>query len=167
MFLPEHNNKTTKQQSKTMEDPLNISIETEGVDTSYPVLPEGDYTMQITESAPKPNKREDGHNWTLKLVTTDPAVDTKGKPVSPGMAVTMQIALQPGPDATDPQGFKKGVAAAQDAISGTNESNRLKFNREYWESCVGRQVKAHLYVDEYPKGSGVFSNKVRKLKPLA
>lgn len=150
-----------------MTDPLEINIETQGVDTSYPVLPEGDYLCQITESGPKPNKAQTGHNWTLKLVLVDGATDTNGKPVAPGLAITQQIALQPGPEATDPQGFKKSIASTQDAIFGTNESNRAPFNRAFWESCVGRQVRAHLYIDEYPKGSGTFSNKVKKLKTVA
>lgn len=151
-----------------MQDPLSIELKQAGVDTTFPLMAEGEYEFQIVESVPKPNKREDGYNWNLKLASTAeiPNVDPAKGPIAPNSNVFHTVALQAAPDATDPQGFRKSIASTTDAIFGTDISNRPDFNKELWESAVGKTVKAHIYVDEYPKGSGNFSNKVRRLKKV-
>lgn len=150
-----------------MQDPLSISIETKGLETTFPLLPEGDYLFQVTESAPQVNKAQSGYNWNLKLALSEPATAADGRPVNVNTPVFMQIALQPSEEAKDPLGFKRGIADATDAIFNTTKEDRPDFNKDLWEGAVGKMVKAHIYIDEYPKGSGNFSNKVRRLKKNA
>lgn len=166
-----------------MQDPLSINIPTTGVDTAFPLMAEGDYDFQITESAPVPNKRQDGFNWKLKLnsVGVIPSVD--GKEIAPNAAVFVTIALQPAPDATDPNGFRRNISEATDAIfagvvpngfPNTNnpdlstgdsftKENRPSFCKELWESAIGKTVRAHIVIDEY---QGVKNNKVKRLKKV-
>lgn len=149
-----------------MTDPLNIEIKQEGVDTSFPLMAEGDVDFQIVESVPKPNKKQTGYNWHLKLasISETPNNDPSKGPIAPNSNVFLDIALQPAEGAEDPNGFRRGIADATDAIFGTDKNNRPDFNKKLWEDALGKTVKAQIYVDEYPKGSGNFSNKVRRLK---
>lgn len=146
-----------------MQDPLSFSLPQQGVDTSFPLMAEGDYEFQISESAPVPNKRQDGYNWKLKLNSVGPIPGVDGKDLAPNAAVFHTIALQPAPDATDPNGFRRGIADATDAIFGTNKDNRPDFNKELWEAAVGKRVKAHIVIDEY---QGVKNNKIKRLKKV-
>lgn len=147
-------------------DPLSISFEGKGVDTSIPVLAEGDAPFQIAESVIRPNKAQDGYNWHLKLALTEPRTATDGKPINVNFPVFMDIALQPRPDTDDKEAFKKQIFATQDAISGTDSTSRLTFDNAYVQSVVGKTVIANISIDEYPKGSGNFNNKVRRLKTV-
>ena len=147
-----------------MQDPLSFNIATSGVDTSFPLMAEGTYRFQITESSVVPNKRQDGHNWKLKLNLVAPAPGLDGKEVAANSAVFQTIALQPAPEATDPQGFKRNIADAIDAIFGTTIDNRPAFNKDLWESAIGKEVDAHVVIDEY---QGNKSNKVKRLKKVA
>lgn len=146
-----------------MQDPLSINIPTTGVDTSFPLMAEGDYEFQIVESAPKPNKRQDGYNWNLKLASVAAIPGVDGRDLAPNANVFHTIALQPAPDATDPQGFRRGIADATDAIFGTTKDNRPDFNKELWEAAVGKRVIAHVVIDEY---QGNKNNKVKRLKKV-
>lgn len=145
-----------------MEDPLNISIETTGVETDFPLLPEGDYFYQVVESAPKANKDNTGYNWNLKLALRDPATAIDGRPIAVNTLVFMLIALQSsGKEGVDPEGFKRNIAQALDAIFATTKENRPAFNKATWEAALGKVVKAHIYIDDY---QGRKSNKVKTLK---
>src|ERR1700704_6164401 len=110
-----------------MTDPLNISIPLEGVDTSLPLLPEADYTLQVVESSVDPNKDKTGYNWRLKLATTEPATSADGRAIKPNFPVFMTFALQAREDSTDPEAFKRQLGEAVDAIFGTSKENRPAF----------------------------------------
>lgn len=144
-----------------MQDPLSINIKQEGVDTSFPLMAEGDYDFQITESLIKPNKKQTGFNWSLKLASISAIPSVDGKEIAPNAAVFLQIALQPSEEATDPRAFVRGISDATDAIFGTTKDNRPDFNKELWESAVGKTVRAHIVLDEW---QGVKNNKVKRLK---
>lgn len=147
-----------------MNDPLNIQIDGRGVDTSTPVLPQGDYPLQIVESIIQSNKAQTGLNWHLKLATTQEYVSPDGKTIKPNFPVFMDIALQPSEQATDTEAFKRQIFGVQDAVVGSDASNRPVFNHEFVQQAIGKTVVGTLAVDEYPKGSGTFNNKVRRLK---
>jgi len=146
-----------------MQDPLSFNIPGAGVDTSFPLMAEGDYDFQIVESAPKPNKRQDGYNWNLKLASVNeiPNADPSKGPIAPGANVFLQVALQPAPEAESPEGFKKNLFATVDGIFGTDASNRPDFNQETWTTAIGKVVKAHIVIDEF---KGEKNNKVKRLK---
>lgn len=146
-------------------DPLNISIEGRGEDTSMPYLAEGNYPFQIAESNMRVNKKQTGHNWHLKFALTAPGQTPDGKEVKVNTPVFVDIALQPAEDAADPNGFKRQIFQMMDGIMGTTKDTRGTFNKEFIDSCVGRNVTAKVVVEEYPTGSGQFNNKVRNVKP--
>lgn len=151
-----------------MFDPLSISIPLAGVDTTYPLIPSADYPFQIVESKVVPNKRQDGHNWEITLATTAPITAVDNRVVNPDARFGFWVALQPGPDAKDPQGFLKGISSAIDAIFGTSIDNRPTFNKELWESATGKTVIGHVTVevDQRPGSDGKQSNKIARLKPV-
>jgi hypothetical protein len=168
-FVPRADGRAVKQKTietkqNKMNDPLNIQIDGRGVDTSTPVLPQGDYPLQIVESVIQSNKAQTGLNWHLKLVTTQEYQSADGKTIKPNFPVFMDIALQPAENSTDAEAFKRQIFAAQDAIVGSDASNRPVFNNEFVQGATGKTVIGSLAVDEYPKGSGTFNNKVRRLK---
>lgn len=147
-----------------MQDPLNISIPLQGVDTELPKLPDGDYLCQVVESCPKPNKDNTGYNWNLKLALINPATATDGRTINPNFPLFDLCALQAKEDSTDKEAFRRGIGERLDAIFGTDKTNRPDFNKDTWEAAVGKTVVATVYLDEYPKGSQQFNNKIRRLK---
>lgn len=147
-----------------MNDPLNISIPLEGVETSLPLLPEQDFVLQVTESSIAPNKKETGHNWALTLNTTEPVTSIDGREVKVNFPLFMQIALQPSEEAKDPEGFKRQIGSAVDALFGTSKENRPAFTLELVKAAVGKTVVATTKNEEYPKGSGNKSSKIARLK---
>lgn len=146
-----------------LNDPLNVSVETTGVDTTVPLLPEADYLVKIIESTLDVNKAQTGFNWNLKLglVTGTTAVD--GRQVQPDFPLFFLGACQPGPESKDKEAFKRQLAAAQDAILGSDMSSRPRFDINFVKSVVGRQVVAHAVQEEY---QGQMKNKVSYLKPV-
>jgi hypothetical protein len=149
-----------------MQDPLSITVSLGGVDPTLPLLAEQDYTFQIKTSVIKPNKDANGHNWEIVLALTENATAIDGRQIKAGYSVYNTNALQPKEDSTDPEGFKRGIAATIDAIFNTNKDNRPDFDMNLVNSVVGKLVTAQLYIDEYPAGSGKKSNKIRRLKPV-
>lgn len=149
-----------------MTDPLAIAIQVQGVDSTMPILPEADYVFQVKESKVEPNKDENGFNWKLVLGLTQEQTAVDGRPIKADFPVFVTNALQPRPDSTDPEAFKRSIAETIDALYGTNKDTRPNLDRELVANSVGKLVVAHVYVDEYPKNSGRFSNKVKRLKSM-
>lgn len=147
-----------------MNDPLNINIPLEGVDTSLPLLPEQDYQLQCAESTVVPNKRKEGYNWSLVFHTTEPLTAVDGRDIKVNFPLYMQIALQPAEESKDPEGFKRQLGQAVDALFGTTKENRPAFDMAMVKSAVGRIVLATTKNDEYPQGSGNKSTKIARLK---
>lgn len=147
-----------------MNDPLNINIQLGNVETSVPLLPEADYLLQVAESTIDPNKDKTGLNWNLKLVTTSPATAVDGRDVAPNFPVFTVCALQAKDDSKDPDAFKRMIAQTIDALFGTDKSNRPDFNRALVDSAVGKQVMAHVFIDDYQENK---HNKVKRLKAVA
>ena len=150
-----------------MLDPMSVSIELSGVDTNVPVLPEGDVQLQVVESMIEANKDKTGNNWRLKLATINPATAVDGRELKPNFPVFHTCALQAREDSTDPEAFKRSLCESVDAIFATDKTNRPALTKALIDSAVGRIVIGHVYPDEYPKDSGKFSTKVRRLKKSA
>lgn len=144
-----------------MTDPLNISIPLAGVETDFPLLPEADYQLQITESTVAPNKANEGYNWNLTLVTTAPVAGVDGRPVNVGTKIFMVSALQAKADSTDPQAFIRGLSDTIDAIFGSDKTNRPNFDQAVVTGALGKSVVAHVKIEEY---QGRKSNKIARLK---
>jgi hypothetical protein len=147
-----------------MNDPLNINIPLEGVDTSLPLLPEQDYQLQCAESSVVPNKRKDGYNWALVFHTTEPLKAIDDRDVKVNFPLYMQIALQPAEDSKDVEGFKRQLGQAVDALFGTSKENRPAFDMALVKSAVGRLVVATTKNEEFPEKSGNKSTKISRLK---
>lgn len=138
----------------------------QGLEAGLPLLPEADYEVQCKESTVEANNREDGFNWNLKLSLTSPTKATDGRDVQPDFPVFMTMALQPAPESRDPDAFRRNLCGTIDALFGTTKENRPDFGKEVLESVVGKKCVAHVYNEEYPKGSGQLFNRVRRLKSL-
>lgn len=149
-----------------MEDPLNIDMDLTGVETTIPTMKSEDVKLQCAESAIQPNKDRTGHNWHLKFVTTDTLTAVDGREIKPGFPLYLDVALQARDDATDPKGFERGLSSAIDALFGSTKANRPRFNNELVGAAKGKIVTGTVYADEWPKGSGQFNNKVRRIKAL-
>jgi hypothetical protein len=147
-----------------MIDPLQVNVALQGVDTTIPLLPEGDYRFQVVESTVDPNKDRSGLNWNLKLALVDPATSTDGREIKPNFPVFAVYALQAASESKDVEAFKRNLGQAVDAIFNTSKDNRPNFDRELVNSCVGKTVVATVVLNEWPQGSGQFNNKVRRLK---
>lgn len=150
-----------------MQDPLQVNVALQGVDTSLPLLPEADYKVQVTESTIDPNKDTTGLNWNLKLVTTEPCTAVDGRDVKVNFPVFAVYALQPAKDSKDVDAFRRNLGAAVDAIFGSNKDNRPEFSHALAQQAVGKLVVAQVILNEYPQGSQQFNNKVRRLKPVS
>lgn len=150
-----------------MTDPLNISVPLAGLETGLPVIPEADYEVQCTKSTVEPNKSQEGFNWNLELALTSAVKAVDGREVKPDFPVFMTLALQPAPESKDPDAFRRNLGGVVDALFGSTKDNRPDFGRELVDGAVGKKCIAHIYNEEYPKGSGQVFNKVRRLKAAA
>lgn len=147
-----------------MQDPLNISVPLAGVETSLPILPEADYTVQVTESTVDPNKDKTGYNWNIKLCTTDTHTSTDNREVKPNFPFYMTLALQAREDSKDVEAFRRNLGEAVDALMGTTKDNRPDMSRELVDSVVGKTCIATVFIDTY---QGRQNNKVKRLKKVA
>lgn len=148
-----------------LQDPLSINIEGQGIDTTIPVLADGDKLLKVIESSIKTNKDGTGLNWELKLGLENGEISRDGREVKPGFPLFVRIACQPAKDSTDVEAFKRQIFAAVDALFGTTKDNRPAFNQTLVTSAVGRPAVGTVLVSEWPKGSGQYKNDVARLKP--
>lgn len=144
-----------------MTDPLQISIPLQDVDTNYPLMPEADYELQVTESMAGPNKAGTGFNWNLTLVTKAPVTAIDNREVKVGTKIFMAIALQAKEGANDPQAFRMQIASTVDAIFGTDQTNRPTFDNTVVTGALGKSVVGHVKIEEF---NGTKSNKIARLK---
>lgn len=147
-----------------MIDPLSVNIQLDGVETTIPLLPEGQYLLQCTESKIEPNKDQNGLNWNLKLELAQQVEALDGRSVSPGFPLYSTCALQARPDSSDPEAFKRSIAETIDALFGTSKEDRPRFGMDLANAAVGRTCLGQTYIDEWPEGSGNKKNKIRRLK---
>lgn len=145
-----------------MQDPLNVDIQLEGLETSLPLLPDGDYAFQVVESSIDANKDKNGLNWNLKLALTNPATAVDGRDIQPNFPVFAVLALQAKADSKDVDAFRRSLGEAIDAIYQTDKTNRPNFTRILATEAVGKLVTGQIYIDQF---NGRQSNKVKRLKP--
>lgn len=144
-----------------MNDPLNVNIQLKGVDTDLPLAPAADYPLQIVESTIDPNKDQSGLNWNLTLSTVAPITAIDGRDIKPNFKFFHTVGLQPGKDSKDPEGFKRPLGEAIDAIAGSTKDDRPDFNMEFVRSAVGKTVIGQVFIDEW---QGTKRNKIKRLK---
>lgn len=144
-----------------MTDPLEVDIPLQDVETSIALLPEGDYDLQVVESAVVPNKDNTGRNWKLKLTTINPATAVDGRNVNPNFPLFHTMALQAKDGSSDPEAFKRGLSESIDAMFGTTKADRPALTGRLIGEAVGKIVKAHVVIDEY---QGNKNNKIKRLK---
>lgn len=151
-----------------MQDPLSFNVPTAGIDTSFPLIPEGDYELQITESNFGPsNFDKEVLAWSPKLVTTTPITSVDGRSIPVGSQVYLKAAfdLQEQADSKYPGSWIISLCSVVDAIHGTNKDTRPDVNKTLLDSSVGKKVIGHVIIDE-DKRDGTKRNKIKKLKSL-
>jgi len=142
-------------------DPLSIQIQTAGVDTTLPLLPEADYLLQVVESTIDANKDGNGLNWNLKLATTSEVTAVDGRTIKPNHPVYVTSGLQAREDSKDKDAWLRGLSATMDAIFQTDINSRPAFNLALAQSAQGKTVIGHVFIDTY---QGRQNNKVKTLK---
>lgn len=150
-----------------MQDPMSFSVATAGVSTKFPLLPEGDYKFQISESAfGKSNFDENVLQWQPKFVTTEPATSVDGQPIPPNTQVYLKngLDLEEQADSKFPGAWLKSLCLAVDAIFGTDENTRGDVDKAKLDSAVGKIVLGHVIIDE--DKTGIKRNKIKRLKAL-
>ena len=146
-----------------MTDPLQVNVALDGVETSIPLLPEGDYQVQVKESSVDSNKDKTGLNWNLKLGLASATTAVDGRAVNPDFPLFAVCALQARDDSKDPEAFKRQISSVVDALFGTDKTNRPNFTAELVQTAVGKLAMAHVIIDEY---QGQKNNKVSRLKAV-
>ena len=145
-----------------MQDPLNIEIDLQGVDTSLPLIPEdAPVRLQVVESTIGLNREKSGNNWDLTLATVDPITAVDGREIKPGFKLFKSTALQPKADSKDPEAFRRALGEVIDAVFGTNKNNRPKFNNALVAEAVGKTCVGTIENSEW---QGTTSSKIRRLK---
>lgn len=149
-----------------MTDPLSINIPAAGIDTSRPLLPEGDYRLQITACEIKPGSEKVGNvlQWAPTLVTTEPATAVDGRDIPPNTLLFLDwpFDLAPRPDSKYPNAWRDSLLNAVDAILGTDKDTRPDITKDVLDSTVGKIVIGTVKIDE--DKNGVKRNKVTRLK---
>lgn len=151
-----------------MIDPLNVNIAVEGIDTSYPLIPEGDYTLQISESPTEANYDQTILVWAPKFVTIEPIPALQeGRVVQPNTKVFMAwpLELEERADSKYPGQWVNTLCDAVDAIFGTDKTNRPAVTKALIESATGKTVLCHIIIDEGK--DGVKRNRVKRMKKAA
>lgn len=147
-----------------MQDPLSINIPLANVETTLPVLQEGDYQLQVVESFIDANKDNNGLNWNLTLALINPGKAIDDREVKPNHKIFHAMACQPRSDSKDTEAYQRSLGEAIDALFGTDKSNRPALTHALVQEAVGKMCLATVIVDEW---KGNKNNKVRRLKKVA
>lgn len=157
-----------------MNDPLQVSIPTQDVDTSFPLLPDAEYELSIVDSKIEANYDKTGLQWSLAYSLTAPATAINGKEVSVTTRLfpDWPLQLQPREDGKGGavwQGSmaEKSLVATIDAIFGTSleAKDRPIFNHELVGQAMGKRVLGRIIIDT--DKNGVQRNKVTRLRKVA
>lgn len=146
-----------------MIDPLNFSLPTQGVETDFPLLPEGDYPFQIAESVIEGNKDQTGFNWKMGLTLTQQVTGVDGRLCKVGTKMSDYTALQPKADAEDKDAYIRMIGQKQDAITGSTKDNRAIFDNAFVSSVIGKTVVCHVTIENY---QGKNNNRLRIKAPF-
>jgi hypothetical protein len=152
-----------------MTDPLDVSINLAGVDTTIPLLPEAIYDFQISEITVEPNKEKTGRNLVVVLKTITPIDSVPNeqgevRTVKPGFPLKMYFALQPSQkEGVDPEGYKRNLSDLIDAAIGSTINDRPDLNMETINNMKGKTVRGTVKFDEY---QGRKNNKVARLQKV-
>lgn len=160
-------NKQNHKTKQNMQDPLALNIPLANVETTLPLLPEGDYVFQVTEASADPNKDKNGLNLNLTLALQSPVTAVDGREIPVNHKVYATYALQAREDSTDKEAYQRALGDVLDALFLTDKSNRPALTHPLIQDMVGKSVLATVYLNEWPEGSGNKNNKVRRLKRVA
>lgn len=114
--------------TKPVNDPLNLGIDLNQVDTGRPVLVAGTYQMNVASVEVQDNKAGTGRNLIVDFATTAPATSTKDKEVAAGFRVRNYYPLQPSDKKPENDLWQQRLAQLQDAVLGTTQGDRPPFN---------------------------------------
>lgn len=155
-----------------MTDPLNINLPLAGTDTSFPLVPEADYPLQVVKSTVGPNYDKSGNQWDIVYVLTTPTESVTGKPLNAGTQLfpDWPLQLQPRADGKGGATWEESAAlrslcSTVDALFGTTMENRPAFNHALVQGAVGKTVIGHVVIDT--DKNGIQRNKVTRLKKVS
>ncbi len=148
-----------------MEEPLQLDIPTQEVDTAMPRLIDGDYPCRVDKQEIVPSKQGEGkHNLLVIFKTTVPAESQKGDSVNAGYPVRKYYPLQQSenPDAPD---FRRDLCLLLDAAYNVEDpANRPNITNDTLAGLMGKEVLVKVkLVDDEEYG---WSNEVRGVNAI-
>ena len=126
--------------------PLDLNLDLNDTDTSFPVLPAGTYRVSVKAVEQVASKKVvGGFNLKVTFATVNTETTVGGVKAgltddqAPGLTFNRWYPLQPSDNANFD--FKQGLAELQDATQGTTQGNRPPFNPA---AIIGTEVNARL-----------------------
>lgn len=136
------------------DSPINVNLDTSGVETKFPSLNVGEYKASVAKIEPVESSNKPGlYMLKTTLALQEPATSTDGRPINPGFEFIHNITLPLAPghadykaENDDPQtGIRiRSVSAFQDAALGTTKETREKLTNEVLTKMIGKVVKVHI-----------------------
>lgn len=142
-------------------DPLNLGIDLNEVDTSRPVLKAGVYSMKVNRVEVSENSAGTGRNLVVDFALTAPGESVKGEQINPGFSVRNYYPLQPSEKNPDSDFWKQNLARLQDAVLGTSQGNRPPLNPGELRE---KQILVNIDIEESEEYGK--QNRIKKLMRL-
>lgn len=149
---------------------LDLDLDLNAVDTSYPTLAVGKpYEVTVVKAEVSPWKKDpSSKSLVITVATTSITTSSKGEELAPGFKQTFRINLQQGHNA---QGeaigdFKKDIARALDAIFGTDQTSRPRLNAATIAEMTGKTVKAIVKARK-DSSDGFGETEIKYLEPAS
>lgn len=118
---------------ETENKPLDLTTTLNDVDTSMPVLTEGQYFVELSKLTVVDSQNIEGQkNLKAQFRTLETTTSTEGKELSPGFPVTRTIPLT--------ESWLPDVTRLIDAALGTSQGNRPGSLQEAFAQMQGRQL---------------------------
>lgn len=145
--------------------PINLNLDTAGIDTAFPSLSAGEYKATVSAVEPEESKNNAGMYFlVVKLVLQEPATSTKNAPIAPGFEFRHNVTLpldhshasyKDENDGITPPGFRiRSVSAFLDACLGTTKDTRPALTNDLLPKLVGSVVKVKIKNKKTPDQYG-------------
>jgi hypothetical protein len=117
-----------------------LDVDLSSVDTSFPLLAEGMYDLEVKAMEQKKTKDEQGDMIVATFVTTREGRSTKGAPINPGFPIFYRLNLTPKGEMTEAM-ILRNLAKFREGVTGSKSGSFGPI-----EQYVGKVVRAKVVV---------------------